>query len=77
MANNAVEESKVDASLLLTKAELARHLRCSERQVDKLTADGQIPRPIMLGSVRRWPRALITAWIERLTLFSSQIFRTS
>lgn len=62
-----------EPSLLLTKADLAKHLRCSERQVDKLTADGKIPRPIILGDSRRWPRASILAWIERLTFFGIQI----
>ena len=62
-----------EPSLLLTKAELAEHLRCSERQIDKLTADGKIPRPIMLGNVRRWPRSAVIDWIDRVTRSIKQI----
>ncbi len=56
-----------DPSLLISKAELAEHFRCSERQIDKLTAEGKIPKPIMLGNTRRWPRSTIIAWLDKLT----------
>lgn len=62
-----------DPSLLLTKTELAKHLRCSERQVDKLTADGKIPSPILLGNSRRWPRSAIESWIDRLMVVTTQL----
>lgn len=52
---------KVDPTLLLTKAELARHLRICERQVDNLK--DQLPKPIRLGSVPRWSRRVVSDWI--------------
>lgn len=64
MKDHIAGDSESDPTLLLTKTELAKHLRCSERQIDKLTADGRIPLPIMLGNCRRWPRSLIVEWIE-------------
>ena len=56
-----------DSTLLLTKSELAKHLRCSERQIDKLTAAGRIPAPVIVGKSRRWSRAEIQDWIYQKT----------
>ena len=60
-------EPNDDPSLLISKAELAEHFRCSERQIDKLTAEGKIPQPIMLGNTRRWPRSVIITWLNNLS----------
>ena len=62
-----------DPSLLISKAELADHFRCSERQIDKLTADGKIPQPIMLGNTRRWPRSVIITWLDNLSSDNVQV----
>lgn len=70
---NTPTETNEDPSLLISKAELAEHFRCSERQIDKLTAEGKIPRPIMLGNTRRWPRSVIITWLEEQTDTNSQI----
>lgn len=67
------EAGTPDPSLLLTKSELANHLRCSERQVDKLTAKGTIPRPIMLGNTRRWSRNVIALWIANLSTLAESV----
>lgn len=66
MTDTTSPEHQADPSLLLIKSELARHLRCSERQIDKLTEQGRIPLPIMLGSVRRWPRSVVIEWIDQI-----------
>ena len=67
------KSSGPETTLLITKAELAKHFRCSERQVDKLTAEGRIPTPIMLGNTRRWSRAVITAWIAKLSHLAESV----
>jgi predicted DNA-binding transcriptional regulator AlpA len=54
--------SSTDPSLLLTKLELAKHLRVSDRQIDNLRAD--LPPVITIGKMPRWSRAAIVKWIE-------------
>jgi len=50
-------------SAMLTVHELAALLHCSTRTIYRLTANGRIPEPCRLGSLLRWPRAQIEAWI--------------
>ena len=50
-----------DPSLLLSKSDLAEHLRISERQVDNLRS--VMPNPIYLGSAPRWLRSSIVGWL--------------
>lgn len=56
-------ETPVDPSLLLSKSDLAGHLRCSERQVDKLR--NELPPAIYLGSTPRWLRSEIIEWLKK------------
>ena len=56
-------EVPADPSMLLTKADLAEHLRISERQVDNLR--GHLPAPIYLGSSPRWLRSAIVDWLAK------------
>lgn len=53
-----------DPSLLLTKAELARHLGITERTADALEKAGKLPKSIRVGDRKRWSRDVIVAWIE-------------
>ncbi len=39
------------------------YLSCSIRHVYRLADSGRMPRPIKLGSLVRWPRAVIEQWI--------------
>ncbi|MBL8854883.1 MAG: helix-turn-helix domain-containing protein [Planctomycetaceae bacterium] len=39
------------------------YLGCSTRHVYRLVDSGRMPRPIKLGSLIRWPRAVIEQWI--------------
>lgn len=48
-------------TLLLTKTELAHHLRISDRQVDRIRET--LPPPIKVGEQDRWSRATIETWI--------------
>jgi len=43
-------------------AELA--LSCSKRHAETLLSSGQMPLPVRLSNLRRWPRSQITLWIE-------------
>ena len=54
-----------DPTLTLSKADLAEHLRVSQRQIDVLTASGGLPPPFLVGQSRRWSRQTIIDWIER------------
>lgn len=55
-----------DPSLLLSKSDLAGHLRISERQVDKLRP--MLPAPLYLGTSPRWSRVAIIDWIAEQQL---------
>jgi len=55
-----------DPTLTLSKAELAEHLRVSQRQIDALTASGGLPPPFLVGQSRRWSRQTIIDWIESI-----------
>ena len=63
IAPSTVEQD--DPPLTLTKTDLARHLRISERQVDYLTESGDLPPPFLVGKSRRWSRRSIVAHIKR------------
>ncbi len=43
--------------------DLAKLLRCSERHIYRMVADDNIPAPVKLGQLNRWPVATIEAWI--------------
>lgn len=48
---------------LLTVKDVAQLLNCSVRTVYRLNDAGHLPRPIRLGALLRWPRAVIETWI--------------
>ena len=48
---------------MLTVNELAGVLNCSYRTVYRLSDRGQIPSPVRLGGLVRWPRPIIDRWI--------------
>ncbi|MGD9691095.1 MAG: helix-turn-helix transcriptional regulator [Phycisphaerales bacterium] len=49
--------------MLLDVAALAARLGCSARHIYRLSAKGQLPRPVKLGALNRWPSETIDAWI--------------
>lgn len=51
--------------VLLTVDDVAALLRCSPRTVHRLTERGRIPRPCRLGSLLRWPRVQVEAWVDQ------------
>jgi len=48
---------------MFTVHEVARMLNCSARTVYRLTDSGRMPRPVKLGALVRWPKAVIKRWI--------------
>jgi len=60
---NAGQEKPPAESALLDVEQVAALLRCSTRHVYRQADAGKMPRPLKLGSLVRWRRALILAWI--------------
>jgi excisionase family DNA binding protein len=48
---------------LLDVQDVAKLLNCSSRHVYRLADTGRLPPPIKLGSLVRWPRRSIEAWL--------------
>jgi predicted DNA-binding transcriptional regulator AlpA len=44
---------------ILTKGELAKFLKLSERSIDRFAKDGKIPKPFYLGKSPRWDSSAI------------------
>ena len=53
----------VSAELLDVRAVASLLGGCSTRHIYRLSDAGQMPRPIRLGSLVRWRRAELEAWI--------------
>ena len=43
--------------------QLSETLNCSTRHIYRLVDSGKMPKPVRLGSLVRWPRAVIEEWI--------------
>lgn len=58
----------VEPSMLLTRRDLSRELRCSVRELDRLRARGLLPAPIRLGGSTspRWRREDVVAWLREV-----------
>ena len=48
---------------LLDRRALAALLKCSPRHVDRMRKERHVPQPVKLGTLVRWPREEIDAWI--------------
>lgn len=55
----------IDLANLLTANEMAVLLRCNRVTIDRMGADGRLPKPIRVGNRPRWDRLEVTACIER------------
>jgi predicted DNA-binding transcriptional regulator AlpA len=54
--------------LLLDVAAVAQLLGVSPRHVWRMCDAGQFPKPVAIGTkLKRWPRAVVLAWIEAQT----------
>jgi len=50
-------------TLMLSARDVAKLLQCSDKHVQNLRNQGRIPAPVKLGTLVRWPRQAIEAWI--------------
>ena len=48
---------------MLDVEQTAKLLGCSTRHVYRLCDGGKMPRPVKIGALNRWPRAVIEQWI--------------
>ncbi len=60
--DDAITDGRVRAMLSVDDI-ATNYLGCSTRHVYRLADSGRMPRPIKLGSLVRWPRAVIEQWI--------------
>lgn len=52
-----------DAIELLKVGQVADLLQCSPRNIYRLADAGKMPRPMKIGSLVRWPKAILAEWI--------------
>ncbi len=62
-AEGHVEKGDALQALLDVQA-VSRLLGCSARHVVRLSNTDRMPRPVRLGSLVRWSRAIIEHWID-------------
>jgi excisionase family DNA binding protein len=48
---------------MLTAHDVGNLINCSPRTVRRLVDLGQIPKPVRLGGMVRWPRQAIEQWL--------------
>lgn len=48
---------------MLTVHDVATLLSCSSRTVYRLADSGRMPRPVKLGALVRWSKAVVEQWI--------------
>jgi excisionase family DNA binding protein len=64
MTNPSIRPAPAEAPVaMLDVRAVARILACSTRHVYRLSDAGRMPAPLRLGSLVRWPRQSIEAWI--------------
>jgi len=63
MAAENVAVGSVVVTAMLTVQDVAKLLNCSTRSVYRLSDSGRMPRPVKLGALVRWPKAVVENWI--------------
>ncbi len=48
---------------LISIRQVAELLGCSTRHIQRLADSGKMPRPVRLGTLLRWSRQTIEAWV--------------
>lgn len=70
MEINITEQDKdqmAEPTMTLSKDDLARELRVSERTIDRLLKAGELPQPFRVGAQVRWMRAGLEAFLRAKT----------
>lgn len=52
-----------ERAAMLSVGDVAKMLKCSDRTVYRLSDAAKMPGPVRIGSLVRWSRAAIEAWI--------------
>jgi excisionase family DNA binding protein len=55
--------SAENTTIMLTVQDVAKLLNCSTRTVYRLADSGRMPRPVKLGALVRWSKAVVGQWI--------------
>lgn len=64
MPGNALPSSSQTTDSLLDIEAVAEWLGCSPRHVDRMARAGRMPKPLRLGALRRWDRAVVKKWLD-------------
>lgn len=63
MTDRSSPSADAPAAQLLDVRAVAALLDCSPRHVYRLADSGQLPPPVRVGALVRWPRQTIADWI--------------
>jgi len=63
VAHQSVLSCCREGSKLMTVQDVAEQLQCSPRTIYRLADTGRMPPPVRLGSLVRWSRHAIDAWV--------------
>ena len=55
----------IQQDTLMTKAEVAQTLKCSERTLERLVRDGGFPPPLRHGKEALWFESVVQKWLQR------------
>ena len=58
------EQDAIGKAQMMTIPDVADRLKCSERHLTNLRKRNEMPQPVKLGALVRWPRAQIEEWID-------------
>jgi excisionase family DNA binding protein len=64
MQTTTIPPADAPAAALLDVQAVAALLDCSARHVYRMADAGQLPAPVRLGSLVRWRRAEVLAWLD-------------
>lgn len=64
MSVSSCSQAKASSAQLLDVNAVAEMLGCSSRHVYRMADAGRIPAPVKLGSLVRWSRSRIEAWVD-------------
>lgn len=64
IAENKPLNDECEDPKLLTQGDLARRLRISIRQIRRLDKSGSLPRPLKIGTLKRWDPDEIDRWVK-------------
>ena len=65
MADERHNHTEELAAGMMDVEAVARLLSCSSRHVYRMADMGRMPRPVKLGALVRWSRAIVMEWIAQ------------